>query len=303
MQTKLFILILLIAAFGQAQDSNILLKKANTFPEGLVYSKKFKTVYTGSMMTGELFSATKGTRRLNDLPIENASKNIPALGMKEENGNLYVATGSNGTIEVFDIPTQKKVNAYSVPNGLSKDKVFINDVAIDGKNQGYVTDSFRPVIYSFVPHSENTELAVWLDLENTGIQFEEGYNLNGIVLTKKAKYLLVIQTNTGKLYRINTTTKETTEVRLTGESLLYGDGLSIRKKKLYVALNVSGAVAKVALNDDFSAGTVTTVKKGFQFPTAVAVTSKKLYVLNSQLDKSGGENEVGEFKISVLSEF
>ncbi len=303
MKTKIFILILLIAAYCQGQDNNILLKKTNTFPEGLTYSKKFKAIYTGSMMTGQLFAATKGTRRFNDLSMENTTKNIASLGMEEENGNLYVATGPNGTIEVFDIPTQKKINAYIVPKGLSKDQIFINDVAINGKTKGFVTDSFRPVIYSFVPHSKNAELEVWLDLENTGIQFKEGYNLNGIVLTKKAKYLLVIQTNTGKLYRIDTTTKETIEVKLTGESLLYGDGLSIRKKKLYVALNVSGAVAKVDLNDDFSTGTVTIVKEGFQFPTAVAVTGKKLYVLNSHLDKSGAESKVEEFEISVLSEF
>jgi hypothetical protein len=68
-----------------------------------------------------------------------------------------------------------------------------------------------------------------------------------------------------------------------------------------VAVNARHKIALVELDDDGSAGTVTTLLRGddFAFPTSIAVRDDKLLVVNSQLDKMSG-TPVLPFTVAVL---
>ena len=64
--------------------------------------------------------------------------------------------------------------------------------------------------------NSNGDLAneVWINFTNTPLQYQQGFNLNGIAITDDGRYIITVQSNTGKLYRIATATKEIEVVNL-----------------------------------------------------------------------------------------
>jgi sugar lactone lactonase YvrE len=127
-------------------------------------------------------------------------------------------------------------------------------------------------------------LEIWLDLAGTPIVYEDGFNLNGIVPTPDGSSLLVVQSNTGELFRISTATKDVVQVELGGE-LVHGDGLALRGQTLYAVDRPS--IAKLQLSGDLRSGVVISraADPSLRFPTTMALARGRLLVVNSQFDK------------------
>ena len=81
-------------------------------------------------------------------------------------------------------------------------------------------------------------------------------NLNGIDATPDGKTLVVVQTVTGKLFRIDAATAETTEIDLGGATVVNGDGILLHGRTLYVVQNRLNQIAVVTLNAGLSSGVV-----------------------------------------------
>ena len=255
----------------------------NAFPEGMALSSD-GTLVTGSSTTGTIYTAKLSDSTLAARPI--AGANLPAaLGMTVDAANqLYFTSGDSTQVGVYDLNTNQSVKVYTAPAPTANDSTLLNDLVLVG-NTGYVTDSYRPVLFSFAVNGAATTLTPWLDLTDSPIRYEEGFNLNGIDVTPDGEYLIVMQSNTGKLFRITIATQEVMEINLNGESIKNGDGIYLSGNQVYVALNMPGKVAQVTLNADFSQGEASIIADGLQFPTAVAMSGNELYILNSQLDK------------------
>ena len=70
----------------------------------------------------------------------------------------------------------------------------------------------------------------------TGILFEAGqFNVNGIVAARG--WLIVVDTFTGGLFRVDPATGDATQISTGGVSVENGDGLEIRGSTLYVVRN------------------------------------------------------------------
>ncbi len=123
----------------------------------------------------------------------------------------------------------------------------------------------------------------------TGTAFVQtpGFNANGITSLSGGKKLAIVQSNTGKLFTINTTTKAVKEINLGGATVTNGDGLEAHGSRLYVVRNALNEVAIVKLRKGKSEGRIKdTIKSDlFAFPTTAARDGKRLLVVNSQFDK------------------
>ncbi len=119
------------------------------------------------------------------------------------------------------------------------------------------------------------------DIQYTTTPF--AFNANGIVFAGRT--LLVGQTNTGNLFRVDPNTGETDEVELSGGNILFADGIVLRGRTLYAAQNFSNSVVIVQLNGSLTAGRVvkTITDPRFDIPSSVEVTASRLFVLNSRL--------------------
>jgi Cu-Zn family superoxide dismutase len=114
---------------------------------------------------------------------------------------------------------------------------------------------------------------------------------------------VVVQSNTGKLFRIDTASKAVVEINLAGQTLTNGDGILLDGRTLYVVRNQQGLIVKVQLAEDFASGAVagSTSDPSFIFPTTIARAGDRLLVVNSQFNNRGeGRQPTLPFTLSSI---
>lgn len=291
------------AMLTRAARSTIALPGAQVFPEGVAFDDATERFFVGSTTDGTIFRG-----RLRDPEAEvflpgGQNGRTFAVGMKvDAQGRLIIAGGPTGMVWVYNIATGAFITRFD--NGLPENETFLNDLAVAPNGDVFVTDSFSPTIWripaaDLVPSNEVETLEPWLDLEGTAIQFEEGFNLNGIVATADGQSLLTVQSNTGELFRISIGSMAVTEVDLGTLLLIGGDGLLLDGQELVVIGN--GRVQVVQLSAGLASGTLveTIVDPSFATPTTGAFADGLLLVVNSQFAQQQGTPML-PFTISVI---
>jgi sugar lactone lactonase YvrE len=157
-------------------------------------------------------------------------------------GKLYVAGGATGSITVYDIATKQAVATFQTGSG-----GFLNDLVVTRGGDVYVTDSFRPTLWHVTAGQVRAGGGTPQALDVSAVGFPSGFSLNGIV-AKSAKKLVVVQTNTGKLFRIKLANKGSAIEaidQVQGVSVPGGDGMLLDNGKLIV---VQGGPPTAQLN-------------------------------------------------------
>ena len=194
---------------------------------------------------------------------------------------LFVAGAGTGRAWVYSANTGRQLAAFRLaPSGAD---TFVNDVVVTPQG-AYFTDSRRMVLYR-VP----LDLGSPRTLTVTGIPLQAGNNLNGIVATPDGRTLIAVQTNTGKLWRINPQTGAATAVDLGGATVDNGDGLLLSGRTLYVVRNRDNLIAVVRLSSDLSSGRITRTitSRNFDVPTTVARIGDRLFAVNARFGTTG----------------
>jgi hypothetical protein len=121
----------------------------------------------------------------------------------------------------------------------------------------------------------------------TPVVFQPGFNLNGIASTPDGQYLIFIQSNVSKIFRMNVATKEIVEIALGGTVVTGGDGILLVGRKLYVLRNSAALLIALRLSNDYASANLVSVagNPSFQFPTTFAKYGDRFLVVNSQFDK------------------
>ncbi|MFC4009454.1 SMP-30/gluconolactonase/LRE family protein [Nonomuraea purpurea] len=271
------IVILLGAAPAHATGKPDTFALPNGFqPEGIEIGPG-PFAYFGSRVSGDIYRADLRTGKGS---VVSKGPGTPSLGLKTDGRRLFVAGGTGGNARVIDLRTGEVLKSYQ----LTADPAFVNDVILTG-DSAYFTDSRNPVLYK-LPLGRGGALpdaAVTIPLSGA-IQYETGNNANGIALSPDRKSLLIVQSNTGKLFEADPATGVTTEVDLGGETLVNGDGLLLSGRTLYVVQNRLNAIAVIDLARDGSSGKVAKrlTDPRFDVPTTVAAFGHRLYLPNAR---------------------
>ena len=261
----------------------------NVFPEGVaVDGERF---YVSSTSTGAILRGSIERPRASVYLAGGANGRTTAIGLEAVRKRLIVAGGATGRVFIYSTATRKFVRDYTTGPSAARPS-FVNDATAAPNGDIYITDSMRPTIHripadSIRHKSTNTDaLSVFLDLTGTAFRQQAGFNANGIEATPDGRYLLVVQSNTGKLFRIGIADRSVTEVSLGTETLRNGDGLELQGQRLYVARNRDGIVVRVDMSRDYTSGRVVRALSGpFRFPTTIASYKRRLLVVNSQFDR------------------
>ena len=113
-----------------------------------------------------------------------------------------------------------------------------------------------------------------------------GFNANGIAQTPDRSALLVVQSSTGLLFRVDPATGEATQVDLGGTLLTAGDGLLVVGNTLFAVQNQLNQVSEIRLIRAGTAGTLvaTHTSPDFDTPTTVAAFGPWLYLPNARFN-------------------
>ena len=254
------------------------------YPEGIALQASTDNFYVGSTTDGTIFRGNVKKRNTEVFLPPGGDGRTTVIGMKvDEEGRLFVAGGDTGKLFVYDTNTRELVNAFD--NG--EEMTFVNDVTLAPDGSAYFTDSLQPQLYRLSPDGAGSyDFEVFLNFEGTEFAYEPGFNANGIAATGDGRYLIVVQSNTGELFRIDTVTKDVREIDLGGAALTNGDGLLLEGRTLYVVRNQQELVVRVALSEDYLTGAADEgfTDRSFQYPTTIARSGKRLLTVNSQFD-------------------
>lgn len=244
-------------------------------PEGIAIDKR-GTFYVGSIPTGAIYRGSVKTG-LGEI-LNPGGGGRAAIGVEFHDGLLFVAGGPNGNGFAYSARSGQLLATFEFTDSAD---TFVNDVAV-ARGGAYFTDSRRQVLYR-VSRSGVTEIPLTGD-----IQFIAGFNANGIESARDGKALIIVQSNTGKLFKVDPRSGRTREITL-NEPVMRGDGLLLDGRTLYVVQNFDNKVAVVKLTRGLRSGTVIThlTDPDFDVPTTIDDFGDHLYAVNARFRPQG----------------
>ena len=273
------------------------------YPEGIALHAGNGDFFVGSTNGGAVYrgNAWRGNRQIQPFLAAGSDGRTDVRGMKvNPQGQLFMAGGPTGTMWMYDAVTGRLLSSFR--NGVEGS--VVNDVAIAPDGAAYFTDSSVPNLYRIKADAQGIyRFEFWLDLRNTPIQYTQGFNLNGIAATPDGKYLITVQSNTGKLFRIATDSREVTEITLAGgDRMTAADGLLLDGQTLYVARNSLNLLVMLRLAPDFASGQQigSFTDPSLTFSTTIAKSGDRLLVVNSQFNRRGTNNPQLPFTVSSV---
>jgi sugar lactone lactonase YvrE len=250
-------------------------------PEGVEAGRQH-TLFVSSIPTGAVRQVDVRTGDQFTLVDPMPGRSAIGLEYDRRGERLFVAGGGTGAAYVYDAETGDPIKDYLLTPAAPR---FINDVAFT-KKAVYFTDSQRPWLYklSLGHRGALPDAAETVPLSGDYVH-QAGFNLNGIVATPNGKTLILVQSNTGKLFTADPKTGVTNLIDVDApEPLVNGDGILLRGKTLYVVQNRLNKIAVLRLDRKLRSARLVTelTDKDFDVPTTVAALGRKLYAINAR---------------------
>jgi sugar lactone lactonase YvrE len=286
LKTALLTSALLATSFGAHAQGD-------TFPELVPLPDGFRpegvalgyghTLYAGSLADGSIYEADLSTGSGEILVPPQVSRIAVGLAFDRRSNLIFAAGGPAGAAYVYDGETGGTVAQYDIT---SAGDSFINDVVVT-RDAAYVTNSFAAEMYR-IPLGPRGELPGPGEVESVTLGGDwpqvPGFNANGIESTPNGKWLLIVHSTLGELFRVDPRTGEATFVDLGGASLSNGDGLVLAGRTLYVVRNRLNQIEVVELSRDLTSGEVvgSLTSPYFDVPTTIAGFGDALYAVNAR---------------------
>lgn len=259
-------------------------------PEGIVTGRG-NTFFVGSLAGGAIYRGDLRTGEGEVLVPSVEGRVAVGLSHDHRSNNLFVAGGPTGEAFVYEARTGDEASAYT----LTDQETFVNDVVVTS-TAAYFTDSFRPFLYR-VSLESGGQLPDQSAVEEfpLGGDFEsipDAFNANGIDAPPNEKFLLVVNSATGLLYKVDPASGHANLIDLGEETLTAGDGILLDGKTLYVVRNQHNLIAVVELEQDATQGELVReiTNPDFDVPTTVAESGNVLYAVNARFGIADPEN-------------
>jgi hypothetical protein len=244
-------------------------------------------ILVGDLRTGEISELVGPTGR-------------PALGMKHDPRSdlLFVAGGPSGSATVYAASSGDQIAIYQfqppssiLPPGTPT--TLINDVVVTG-DAAHFTDAAAPFLYRVAlgpsgdPSEDFQPIPLPVNFSMGGACAGPPIRANGIDATPNGKYLIVVHTSEGRLYRIDTATYSVVPIDLNTDDVCSADGLLLDGHTLYVVQNALNRIAVVELAPNYLSGTITRYiiepfasNPAIKVPTTIAEFGDALYAVTA----------------------
>ncbi|AZM60775.1 superoxide dismutase [Streptomyces sp. WAC 01420] len=278
------------AEAGLTVTDAVSLPHDDAYPEGMVLDPATGDLFITSFGTGAVYRATPGAVKAKVYLPAGAEGRDHAMGTDiDRHGRLWV--NDKAGVTLYEKATGTRLARFVTPAPGSS---VLNDLDFTPDGTAYLTDSTGKVVYRLTERQVADAIAaggsartlpVGFDL--TGVvdpQPEGTLTLNGIEADPTGRYLLIIDSASGDLFRIDLSSGTVGTVRVSGASLAAGDGLLLEQDKLWVAHFGTDRISRVALSGDFTSAVVESqlADPALQHPTALVRRNGALHVVRSQ---------------------
>ncbi|XP_002533816.2 uncharacterized protein LOC8284730 [Ricinus communis] len=265
----------------------------NLYPEGLTYDPSAQHFIVGSIHHRTIHSVSDAG--IVDTLISDPSlpPNSTVLGLTVDslNNRLLAVIHSAPPLPPFnalasyELRSRRRLFLSLLPDpdsATDESRSVANDVTVDFKGNAYVTNSAKNFIWKVNDQGEASIFSRSPLFTHYPVDQSSPFSycgINGIVYLSKG-YLLVVQSNTGKMFKVDVEDGGARTVLLT-EDLTLADGIAIRKDGVVVVVS-QNKLWFLKSDDSWSEGVVydKTDLDVQRFPTSVAVGREdRVYVL------------------------
>lgn len=252
-------------------------------PEGITAGRN-GTAFVGSLADGAIAKVDTRSGMVSVLAAGATGRVTVGLDYEKRARRIWAAGGPTGDVLVFDARTGALLQTYHVTAG------FLNDVVVT-RRAVYVTDSAiqQLVVIPLRKDGSLPDASAVTTLPLTGdLAYTTGFNANGIVATHHA--LVLVQSNTGLLFRVNPTTGATAQIDTGGASVTFGDGLELHGHRLYVVRNQLNQVDVFRLHEHAQRARFirTITSPDLSIPTTTAFIRGGLWTVNARFGQPVG---------------
>ncbi|KAG4991303.1 hypothetical protein AAZX31_09G109800 [Glycine max] len=270
-------------------------RSPNLFPEGLAWDPTAQHFLVGSLRHRTISAVSDAGVVETLISDPSLPENVTFLGLAVDSRNNRVLVAIHATeplppfnaLAAYDLRSRRRLFLSPLPSAAGDDKrATANDVAADFNGNAYVTNSVGNYIWKVNLNGEASILSNSPKFTVHPVVRDTVYSfcgLNGIVYNNKG-YLLVVQSNTGKMFKID---KDDGTVRqvLLNEDLMGADGVALRGDGVVLVVSFS-KLWFVKSNDGWAQGAVFDKidldEEGF--PTSVVVGERdRAYVLHGRV--------------------
>jgi sugar lactone lactonase YvrE len=265
-------------------------------PEGIAVGRG-TDFFVGSLLNGAVYGGDLRTGEGEIVVPPQEGRIAVGLAVDKRSNAIFVAGGGPllgpipGSAYVYDAETGAELAEYPL------DGQFVNDVVVT-REAAYFTDSAQAILYR-VPLGPGGELPDPSEVQEIPLGGEFDFdpmsfpNANGIEATLNGKWLIVVNTAFGSLYKVDPLTGEATKIDLGGVDVPDGDGLVLAGRTLYVVQNFLNQIGIVTLDPSLTSGVVSAeplTSDEFRIPTTAAKFGNTIYAVNARF----GEFTLGE---------
>eukprot|EP00262_Sarcandra_glabra_P003156 TRINITY_DN1366_c0_g1_i1.p1 TRINITY_DN1366_c0_g1~~TRINITY_DN1366_c0_g1_i1.p1 ORF type:complete len:364 (+),score=26.64 TRINITY_DN1366_c0_g1_i1:101-1192(+) len=307
-----FFITILFAPSIARKPHIITVRSPNLFPESFKWDRSGQHFIVGSYRHGTVHSVSDAgvVQTLISDPQLPPNVSIGGVAIDSVHNRLLAAVHSSAPFPAFDalaaydLRSRRRLFLAPLSDPLTSDRQIANDVAVDFKGNAFVTNSAGNFIWKVNVEGEPsifsrsrifTSQHVYSDLPGSFC------GLNGITYISKG-YLLVVQSNTGKVFKVDSD-DGTARLVLLSKDLTGADGIAVRSDGVVVV--VSHHTAWFLKSDDSWGEAVVYDKIALEvekFPTGVAFREgNKAYVLYGHMDEGMlGNVDRMEFSIEEI---
>ncbi|MFI9830930.1 SMP-30/gluconolactonase/LRE family protein [Streptomyces sp. NPDC051913] len=260
-----------------------------TYPEGIARQQGTPYFYVGSTSDGTLYRGDIHHSATQVFLPGGKDGRTSVGGMKADRADrLIVAGGATGKVFVYDTRTRALLHIFDT----GRTDVFLNDVAIAPNGDVYISDSLHPALWHITATELNSRtidqpLHVGVDLTDSPMVYNAGFNGNGLVVTGDGRYVLLADYNDYAFYRVDLRTHQVVPIDLGGARGISGDGLLLKGHTLTAVTeldNPDGQIAVLKLNGDYAKAHVVSVVHGhgMHSPSTAAFDGHDLLIVNFQ---------------------
>ncbi|CAM8881752.1 unnamed protein product [Rhodiola kirilowii] len=316
-QIAIFILIIVdlnaIHVLAGHQDPHVIqFKSPNLYPEGIAYDSSAQHFLVGSLHSRSIHSVSDAGVVETFLTDTTLPPNSTILGLTVDlhYKRLLAVIHSLeplppfNALAAYDLRTRRRLYLAELDAEIDSIRQVANDVAADFSGNAFVTNSASNFIWKVNADGESSIFSKSPAFSSHPVDQSTPYSecgLNGVVYNSKG-YLLVAQSNTGKLFRVDAE-DGTARTVILPKDLSLADGVAVRKDGVVLVVSPYNAWFLTSHDSWMTGGVKDEITlDADRFPTSVTVGSEgRVYVLYGHvLEGIKGNVEREEFSIEEI---